>query len=320
MDKKVQVFILSYNRPNYLKETLNSVSSQSYKDMEIIVSDNSTTDEVEKMIQTLYPEITYRRRNPRLKPIVHFQTVFLEVSSDYFMLFHDDDIMLQRCVEMLAEELDGFRECVAVSCNALIMYGNVVSKNRMFQAKMPKIDIHNPTDLARKYLGFYGETAPYPGYMYRRSAVYGMIPYYHEGRKYGDVAYLMKIAGVGKIRWVNIPLMYYRIHQNNDTAAVRIPELFNLLSLICQKTDIKRNDVDVTIFKIKHWLAWRRSIIKMGSRDKYPWRFRCVTFSLLKYISMIAIRHPVVFIRMALWKTKRVVAKKFCNSSPQKSA
>ncbi len=42
----IQVYILCYNRPKFVKEAVASVLKQSYLNFEVIVSDNSTNNEV----------------------------------------------------------------------------------------------------------------------------------------------------------------------------------------------------------------------------------------------------------------------------------
>ena len=58
---KVLVVIPTYNRSDYLKTALDSVLSQTYKNMEIVISDDSTTDESEIMLQE------YIKRDSRIK-------------------------------------------------------------------------------------------------------------------------------------------------------------------------------------------------------------------------------------------------------------
>ena len=47
----VSVLIPTYNRPHYFEEALCSVLEQTYPNIEIIVGDDSTNDETEKVLQ-----------------------------------------------------------------------------------------------------------------------------------------------------------------------------------------------------------------------------------------------------------------------------
>ena len=48
---RITVGIPTYNRSNYLKETLESVLTQSWDDLEIIVSDNASEDNTKDVME-----------------------------------------------------------------------------------------------------------------------------------------------------------------------------------------------------------------------------------------------------------------------------
>ena len=65
----VSILIPTYNRPHYFKIALESALAQTYSNIEIIVGDDSTNNETEKLIYRdylhKYKHITYIR-NPLL--------------------------------------------------------------------------------------------------------------------------------------------------------------------------------------------------------------------------------------------------------------
>lgn len=62
---KVLIVIPTYNRPEYLRAALDSVLAQTYTNLEILISDDSTTDASEKMLQE------YLARDVRIKYYRH---------------------------------------------------------------------------------------------------------------------------------------------------------------------------------------------------------------------------------------------------------
>ena len=60
MDKPLfSVIILTYNRPEFLKEAIQSVFAQSYKDFELIIIDDHSTDNTQDVV-ALYNDIRIR--------------------------------------------------------------------------------------------------------------------------------------------------------------------------------------------------------------------------------------------------------------------
>lgn len=53
----VSIVIVNYNKKDLLRQCLDSVRSQSYKDIEIIVIDNGSTDNSVEVVKAYYPEV-----------------------------------------------------------------------------------------------------------------------------------------------------------------------------------------------------------------------------------------------------------------------
>ena len=50
---KVSVIIMSYNQDEYIDSAIKSVINQTYKNLEIIISDNGSTDKSKEIIETI---------------------------------------------------------------------------------------------------------------------------------------------------------------------------------------------------------------------------------------------------------------------------
>ena len=123
---KIQIYILSRNRPDYLKESLNSVLSQNDcgVDLEIIVSDNSSNDDVQNMIYKEYPrsyKFKYVKRRAALSGGNHHRAIVNETTSDYVVLFHDDDILLPDYLTKVVAAISDYPNVSAIGCNAMII-------------------------------------------------------------------------------------------------------------------------------------------------------------------------------------------------------
>ena len=215
----IQIFILTHNRVGSLKFSINSVLDQLLKtsNFEIIISDNSTNDETKELIEERYSNVNnlvYRKRIPT-SPLNHFNKVLSEVTADYFMLFHDDDIMYPNMLSILYNSIIKDENLLAVGCNARLVKKGKVS--RTFFNESEDIQIQNIDQLVIKYLNF--SHAPFPSYMYRKKVAEVVSFDLKKGGKYCDVAFLLDIASLGSLAMLKVPLMNYYIHEGQDSAS-----------------------------------------------------------------------------------------------------
>lgn len=98
MEKKplVSVGIPTYNRPEGLRRTLECITSQTYTNLEIIVSDNcSPGDEVERVVREFQEKddrILFFKQKENYGAMNNFKFVLEKATGEYFMWAADDDI------------------------------------------------------------------------------------------------------------------------------------------------------------------------------------------------------------------------------------
>ena len=76
----VTIMITAYNRPIYFKIALESAINQTYKNIEIVVCDNSTNDECNSVIEPFlkeYKNIRYYKNEIELEIIDNLQNVLV---------------------------------------------------------------------------------------------------------------------------------------------------------------------------------------------------------------------------------------------------
>ena len=101
--RDIDIFILTYNRCKFLKESVQSVLNQSVKDISITIIDNASTDETESYVKSLvknHPNIKYIR-NKENKGSEYSYNVAKELADKTLMMcFHDDDILHPKYIEI----------------------------------------------------------------------------------------------------------------------------------------------------------------------------------------------------------------------------
>jgi glycosyltransferase involved in cell wall biosynthesis len=286
---KVQIFIMSRNRPSYLLEALESCLSQTYCDVQVIVSDNSDHDEVRLLLQDRYPSVLCRARRPVLSAIDHFNQIISEVEAPFFVVFHDDDVLMPDYVSSVLNVFESHPEASAIACDAHILFGQEKTKKRMAGVMDEMIRIKSPIDFLRYYFSFSRvRPAPFPSYMYRKAALAQVVLNRASGGKYSDVAWLLEVLHRGTVFWLPQPLLWYRIHGSNDSATESIGQRMSLLRFVFRRGFIKRHDRLVTDYRFKYWFSWYR---QDKSKKRFPWRAGIVrTFLLCQGLRLLLTR------------------------------
>ena len=106
---KVSIGIPCYNRFQKLSRTLKSVQNQTYKNLEIIVSDNASSDiKIEKMMVDAAENdkrIKYFRQPKNQGNEFNFAFVLNQAIGEYFMWLCDDDWLSSNYIEKCLETL-----------------------------------------------------------------------------------------------------------------------------------------------------------------------------------------------------------------------
>ncbi|MGA1980112.1 MAG: glycosyltransferase [Sedimentisphaerales bacterium] len=101
----VSVCIPTYNRKNYLKETLQSVFAQTYRDCEIIVLDDGSTDGTKEMIKNIGCPVRYYWVNHIGQYAARNKLIEL-AQGEYITFVDSDDLLFPDAVERLIKVIE----------------------------------------------------------------------------------------------------------------------------------------------------------------------------------------------------------------------
>lgn len=108
MEKKVVVLISTYNGEKYLKEQLDSILNQTYKNIEIVIRDDGSKDGTINLIkeyQQKYENITLKE-GTNIGFIKSFFQLLNLANADYYAYCDQDDIWLENKIELAVKELE----------------------------------------------------------------------------------------------------------------------------------------------------------------------------------------------------------------------
>ncbi|MDR0649222.1 MAG: glycosyltransferase family 2 protein [Synergistaceae bacterium] len=124
---KVTIYITAHNheRAGLLKEAIQSALDQTYGDFKIIVLDNASMGESIFDAAASFGDkrIGYIRHERSISGEDNFNFAFDHNESEYFIVFHDDDIMFPWMIEEEAAVLDKYPDVGIVGCKPLLSAG-----------------------------------------------------------------------------------------------------------------------------------------------------------------------------------------------------
>ena len=254
MIDKITVYILTYNRPDYLAQCLASLREQTYKRFKTVVLDNCSVQNLNAVI-TEYTDlnIEYIKHKQNLGSTGNFSYAWKQIkSTEYFVIFHDDDLMHPRFLEVEAELLETNQHLVWVASNSIA-----------FKDKSPPWKVINeitPMVLGGAELAFglisglrLGLT--FSSVMYRSNTIdkIDLDNLFHSHSIIFDRPILFELVTDAKCVLIPQPLILYRCHDKQDskTGPVNLDNLQELL--VSYKKLLMTNWTTVTQKKFYAW-------------------------------------------------------------------
>jgi GalNAc5-diNAcBac-PP-undecaprenol beta-1,3-glucosyltransferase len=117
---KLSIVIPTYNRSSYLKECLDSIINQNYPNLEIIITDDNSTDDTEKISKNYikkYPFIKYVKNKKYLQgPNGNKNNGLDFCTGEIISIFDDDDTMVENSLTMMVDKLLEGYDIVIANC------------------------------------------------------------------------------------------------------------------------------------------------------------------------------------------------------------
>ncbi len=108
MEEKIDVLLATYNGEKYLREQIDSILNQTYKNIHLIISDDNSQDmtrEILKEYENKDKRITVYLQEENLGYVKNFEFLLKKVESNYYMLSDQDDVWLEEKIEKTMQTL-----------------------------------------------------------------------------------------------------------------------------------------------------------------------------------------------------------------------
>lgn len=233
---KLTVVLLTRNRNALAAMALKSLATQSFSEFKLVVSNNSDDDSFESIARNTCAHLldfSYIKRNPCLSSEDHFKQVLKEIDSEYFVLFHDDDIARLDFISTLISFITQHPKTAAVACNGVINNDGRVGRKGMFYSNGEVVLISSAEELILRYFSLDGHgCAPFPSYMYRFQVIPIFLGLKHILGKHSDFLWLTSLFNIGNIVWLPEKLIEYRVHGLSDSAQESLKDRLSILGFL----------------------------------------------------------------------------------------
>ena len=137
----VSLCIITYNQEKYIRETIRGALSQDYPNLEIVISDDNSTDSTFRIIKEMTDgyvgphSLIINQNSPNKGIIEHVNRVVFELShGDYIMLSGGDDVCMPQTISFAVDK------CFENGCCAMAFNANIINVNSQVTGHLHKMD------------------------------------------------------------------------------------------------------------------------------------------------------------------------------------
>ena len=220
-DALISVCIPVYNGEQTIKKTIESVLRQTYKNIEIIVLDNCSTDKTRDIVSSF--------NDSRLKLIVNecnvgmmgnWNRCFDYASGEYMIIMCADDIITPDCIGKKVSALDKYPDAVLAFSASLVIddIGKVIHSRHPFKKSI----VADGRKMAHYSLKRHNLFAEPSNVVFRREIAEKAGRFDEDIRYSVDWAYWMNLVIWGKAIYIDKELTHYRVSALNETSRLGI--------------------------------------------------------------------------------------------------
>lgn len=248
---KMSIIVPVYNMEKYIEECLDSIINQTYKNIEVILVDDGSTDNSAYICDEYCLKDsrvqTYHIKNSGVSEARNYGLD--KVTGDYVMFVDADDVIHQKTVEICSKE-------ICESDAEMILYNirDISREHYLFGEKRIVLNKHNIKDLEKKLLnigkykcesslGITGAVCK----VYRREIIKD-CRFPKEINFAEDYCFLVQILRyVKEIIYINDVLYYYRIRKNSLSHKVNTDIIERKINYVNWMINFYRNKMEKDI-------------------------------------------------------------------------
>lgn len=221
---RVTVAIPTYNRLRFLRPCLESIKRQSFKDIEVIIFDDHSTEPIQEEAESILGrKVSFFPSSTSLGAARNIERALRHTyASEYLMIFHDDDVMHPELIQREVQLLDTHQEA-AFAASTISFVSNANAMNSFFSVRNESGSFtvyKTPAELVRAFIK--GVHLGFSSVLYRANVLSPKATF--ETERFGANGDRPLLLGLMKERsaiLITEPLVNYRVHPAQDSMTYR---------------------------------------------------------------------------------------------------
>jgi glycosyltransferase involved in cell wall biosynthesis len=218
----VSIGLPVYNGERFIQQALDSLLAQNYPNMELIISDNASTDRTREICLTCQAKdsrVHYHRNDVNIGMMSNFKRALDMASGEYFMFAAHDDSWNPEFISILLSDLRGHPESGVVMSALDIVDedGQLIKPVRLDQGDKSPNEQGYFSMLLRLMTLWGGSSKSHHYYLYglyKRKFLQETFCYYVD-TAFGDRMFIALLALLSPFRYVPQVLFYKTRHSDN---------------------------------------------------------------------------------------------------------
>jgi glycosyltransferase involved in cell wall biosynthesis len=218
---KVSILINNYNYGRFIKETINSVLSQDYDDLEVIVYDDGSTDNSLELLNEFCDKIKIvSNKNygkaPSLNQAHAIEEAFNLSTGDIICLLDSDDLFAPNKIETLVSEFIKNKKLVCIQHTFQLLDQNSKLLNKRKRPIISGVKLPSAIYFTGRLDFFFTQTS---GLSFTRECLNRLLPFKEDNlfKLWPDLRLTREACFIGEVLTLQKDLGYYRMHGNNDS-------------------------------------------------------------------------------------------------------
>lgn len=218
----VTFFVCAYQQERFIREAVEGAFAQTYSPLEIILSDDCSSDRTFDIMREMAAayrgphQIILNRNEKNLGIGGHINRIFELSRGELLVASAGDDVSLpERTGQLAGRWLASNREAKSLFSNGRIINSDGQFQRLYWDAGTPTIPWSLEEVLARRDCGLFGFSHAFSSELFR---VFGPL---NSSVVYEDRVLPLRAMLLGRIEYLPLPLVNYRLHDGNFSAQVR---------------------------------------------------------------------------------------------------